>query len=181
MSQPRPHACLKCEPWLCQGDIFGNTRVLDYPDIDGAELVPQLRVGQAMLVTHDCALDKMNRKGQHTIERLAFVRIRNVEELPSNRAEVIRSSYGKVQPYEAQYLGVIPDIGESYVLVSDPYFLPVKYFGAKIELYPDEPEPNRHLTISRNDSRRFRLSDSELEMFRIKWNVQWTRAFPRQL
>lgn len=180
MTQPRPHSCLKCEPWLCQGDIFGNIRVLDYPDIAGPDLVPQLRVGQAMLVTHDCSLDKMTGKGRHTIERLAFVRIREVDALPPDRAELLRSSHGKVQPYEAQYLGVLPDIGESYVLVSDPYFLPARYFDPRIEIYADQPEPNGHLTIAKNDSRRFRLSDSELEIFRIKWNAQWTRTMPRQ-
>lgn len=178
MTAPRSHSCLSCESWLCQGDIFANAPVLDFPDLSDGRLLPQMRNGPAMLVTHDCDLDKM-KAGKPKIERLAFVRLRNVEELPADRIELIRGSGEKTQPYEAMYLGQIPGIGESYVLVSDPYFVPVGYFKTSIVTYPG-PQPNQHLTVTENDSRRFRLSDADLALFRTKWIINWTRLQPRQ-
>lgn len=177
MTEPQSHSCLECEKWLCQGDIFANAPVLDYPNMSDGRLIPQLRNGPAMLVTHDCDLDKLS-GGKPKIERMAFVRLRNVEELPANRADLIRRSNGKLQPYEAQYLGRIPGVGESYVLVSDPYFVPVSYFGTAIVQYPG-PEPNQHLTATANDSRRFRLSNADLTLFRTKWTINWTRLQPK--
>lgn len=178
MKQPREHSCVDCEPWLCQGDIFASTLVLDYPELSDGKIVPQLRVGPAMLVTHDCDLDKATASGKPKVERFSFVRLRSVEALPADRIGIIRTSPEKLQPYEAQYLGVIPGIGESYVLVSDPYFLPASYFGFELREYPDHPEPNRHLTITKNNSRIYRLSDPEIALFRAKWNIHWTRQAP---
>lgn len=152
--------------------------MLDYPEFRDGKIVAQMRVGPAMLITHDCDLDKMTGSGKPKIERFSFVRLREVDALEPSRAELIRSSYGKLQPYEAQYLGILPGIGESYVLVSDPYYLPSSYFGYEIREFTDQPEPNKHLALTENDSRRFRLSAAEIELFRTKWNIHWTRRKP---
>lgn len=180
VAKPRKHSCTECDPWLSQGDIFANTFVLDYPNFGDDRVLPQLRNGPAMLVTHDCDLDKTTGRGVSKIERLAFVRLRDVESLPTDRAQLIRSSYGKLEPYEAQYLGEIPGIGESYVMVSDPYFVPARNFKYEIREYTDHEPPNRHFTLTEGDSRRFKLSETEIALYRAKWTAHWTRQVPSE-
>ncbi len=166
--------------WLGQGDIFSSAPVLDVAE-GAPNLVAEFRTGPAMLVTHDCAMDKATNAGAMTVERLAFVRLRSVDALPKQRADLLRSRAHERQPYEAQYLGHVPTLGEMYVLVSDPYFVPIHHFGGLLREF-DGPDRDgdrvNFLVATTNDSRVASLADTHLELFRDKWNIQWTRRMP---
>lgn len=128
-------------------------------------------------MTHGCALDKKTNSGKITIERLSFLRIRSVGALPRERANLLRGAKGQIQPYEALYLGTLAGIGESYTLVSDPYFVPAEFFGPELSDYPtvDGSASERLLTITKNDSRTLRLSEDSIDLLHAKWIAFWTR------
>lgn len=168
------HCCVASEAWLSQGDIFAHAPVLDYPALS-QDLVASSRRGPALLMTHGCALDKQTNAGRPTIERLTFLRLRSVDALPDDRAKMLRSTATELMPYETLYLGMLPKIGESYVLVSDPYFVPGDYFGPDIQNFDDSHDAGRRLAITQNDSRSHRLSDEAVELLHAKWIAFWTR------
>ena len=167
----------EASPWLCQGDLFSSAPVLYYPDLS-QDLLAQLRKGPAMLITHDCALDKMNNRGEAAIERLSFVRIRDLTATPDHRQQLLRTNAAELQPFEAHYLGEVAGFGESYVLLSDPYYLPAGYFGVETRAFTGLPDGEKRLAITNHDTRFGRLGDQSLELFRKKWNAYWTRVVP---
>lgn len=160
-------------PWLCQGDLFKQAPVIYYPDLS-QDFVVQLRRGPALLINHDCALDKLN-QGKASIERLSFVSIRKVSALPADRQQLIRAD--KLQPYEAHYLGELSEFGESYIVLSDPYHIPADYFGVEAQEFADVGGEKRSV-ITNHDSRFGTLSSESLTLFRTKWNAYWTRLVP---
>lgn len=162
-------------PWLCQGDLFRNAPVLHYPNLT-QDFVAQLRMGPAMLVNHDCALDKL-RKGEASIERLSFVSIRNLAVLPNDRQQLTRTKANDLAPFEAHYLGQLAGLGESYIVLSDPWYVPADYFGARAQTFPEMGDEKR-LVIANHDTRFARLGDASLALFRNKWNAYWTRTVP---
>ncbi|BBX75453.1 hypothetical protein MSHI_33590 [Mycobacterium shinjukuense] len=138
----------------------------------------QLRRGPAMLVNHDCALDKMNSRGEATIERLSFVKVHNLSTAPDHRQNLLRTNASQLKPFEAHYLGHVPGLGESYVVLSDPYHLPADYFGVEARSFPNLVAGEKRLAITNHDTRIGRLSDESLTLFRMKWNAYWTRTVP---
>lgn len=163
-------------PWLCQGDLFRTAPVLHYPDLS-KDFIVQLRMGPAMLVNHDCALDKL-KKGEATIERFSFLSIRNLAVLPEDRQQLTRTNANELAPFEAHYLGHLVGLGESYVVLSDPWYVPANYFGAHARTFAEAGNEKR-LAIRNHDSRFARLGDASLALFRHKWNAYWTRTVPR--
>lgn len=166
-------------PWLCQGDLFRSAPVLYYPDLSH-DFLAQLRMGPAMLVTHDCALDKMNSKGVATIERMTFVRIRKLATAPEHRQQLMKTKATELTPLEAQYLGHLEGLGESYVSLSDPYYLPAAYFEGETKGFPGLDHDDKRLSIAKHDTRFARLGDEALALFRNKWNGYWTRTVPKE-
>lgn len=165
------------QPWLSQGDVFSSVPVLDVVTAN-SRAVASLRPGPAMLVTHDCALDKKTGSGRSTIDRISFVRLRDVASLPAQRADLLRGRADELQPYEALYLGEIEGIGESYVLVSDPYFLPALYFATELRQFDgslEDASPQTLLVPVANDARVGRVSDPVLGLLCNKWIAHWTR------
>ncbi|WP_155770880.1 MULTISPECIES: hypothetical protein [Mycobacterium] len=131
-----------------------------------------------MLINHECALDKMNRRGDATIERLSFVRIRDVAATPDHRQQLLRSNATELQPLEAHYLGHLAGLGESYVVLSDPYYVPASYFGIETRAFAGLPDGEKRLAMTSHDTRFGRLTDQSLALFRRKWIAYWTRLEP---
>lgn len=166
--------------WLSQGDVFSSVPFIDFlPSGPSGDLSVELTQSAAMLVTHDCALDKKTRAGHSTIEQLSFLPLQSVSALPGERRALVRRN--ELQPYEAFYLGDVPDVGEAYVLVSDVYAVPAAHFGVSISAFPEPPEgetPGDYLQAGDRDMRVARPTPGQLELLRSKWNAHWTRRLP---
>jgi len=170
----------ECLPWLCQGDIFRSVPVLTPRVLSDASVIAvSVEVGPALLVTHGCALDKAN-QGVPRIERLNFLPLLAVEASRPDRQSLLRR--GKLQPFEAFYLGDTPEIGESYCVLSEIYALPASYFQPimqSFEAHPQAPDDAQdYLMATKNDSRIGRLIESGLALLLDKFNAYWTRRLP---
>jgi hypothetical protein len=166
-------------PWLCQGDIFAAAPVIDVILSSANELQVSLPTGPAVLITHDCAMDKPNRSGRPRVERLQFVRLRAVDALPPEQRNSLRGSRTRLPPYEALHLGDIADLGESFILLSDPYYLPAAYFALSFEDYSQHPQAGpdaRYITPSLHDTRLGCLDAEQVELLRRKLIAFWARV-----
>ncbi|MCA1607441.1 MAG: hypothetical protein LC775_18700 [Acidobacteria bacterium] len=172
-------------PWLGQGDIFGEIPVV------GAELdhAGNVRVysspGPAVLLTHDCAMDKPDKAtGLPRVERLQFARLRSITALPSNRQASLRGAAKKLGPFEALHLGEIPQFGETFVLLTDPYYLPAQYFDLALLSHINHPEAEpvgaEYTTPQRRDTRIGRIDAEQLDLLRRKMFAYWTRLKPSE-
>lgn len=155
-------------PWLCQGDIFANSPIVDVSVTATTEVQAAVISGPAVLLTHDCDMDKPNRDGTPRVERLQFARLRAVDALPVDRQRTLRSSSDKIAPYEVLHLGDVPDFGESFILFSDPYYFPTVHLEARFVDYDSDgtQEAGRYLTAQKNDSRIGRLDVAQLALMR---------------
>lgn len=181
MTSDPPSLVTPVRPWLSQGDIFASVPVLDISLTLGSP-VARLPVGPAILITHDCALDKKSNKGVSRLEDVTFLRLQNVAELPPERQGNLRGSAGRFQPYEAMYLGRVSDLGECYVMLTAPYTLPAQIFRPELREYDEGSsagEPGVYLTPTDFDSRVAKLSADGLDLLRKKWMIQWTRMQPK--
>jgi hypothetical protein len=166
-------------PWLCQGDIFADAPVIDVILSDTNELQVSLPMGPAVLITPDCAMDKPGRSGRPRVERLQFVRLRAVDALPLGQQNSLRGSRSKLGPYEALYLGDVADYGESFILLSDSYYLPAAYFALGFEDYSDHAQGGpdaRYVTLSLHDTRLGCLDTEQVELLRRKLIAFWARV-----
>jgi hypothetical protein len=166
-------------PWLCQGDIFADAPVMDVILVNTNELHVSLPMGPSVLLTHDCAMDKPTRSGQPRVERLQFARLRAIDSLPNELQRSLRGNQVKLAPYEALYVGNVADLGESYILLSDPYYLPASYFALSFENYSNHPEAEpgaRYVTPQANDTRLGRLDEGQVELLRRKLIAFWARV-----
>lgn len=141
--------------------------------------------GAALLLTHDCAMDKPDRAGRPRAERLQFARLRSLDSLPPDRRANLLSQARQVNPLEAMYLGPIGPLGQCFVLLSDPYFLPAAFFGLYFDDYSHHPdavaEPDgaaQYVTPGVEDSRIGRIDEDQLELLRLKMLGYWTRLQP---
>jgi hypothetical protein len=172
-------------PWLGQGDIFGDAPVLEIALQEDDEVTARILRGPAVLLTHDCAMDKPDREGRPRAERLQFARLRSMQTLPADRRRTLAGQARQVQPLEALYLGQVRDLGESFLLLSDPYFLPAAYFGLYFEDYGQHPDggadSGSYVTAGRNDSRIGRTDEEQLHLLRLKMLAFWTRLEPKEI
>jgi hypothetical protein len=163
--------------WLCQGDIFVGVPVL-VPRIlsDATVVAVSVELGPALLVTHDCALDK-TRSGLPTINRLNFLPLLSFNLLDPNRKGLLKRR--RIEPFEALYVGQIDEFGEAYCVLSEMYPLPAEYFEPVIRGFVD-PSGNdqQYLVATENDTRVGRLESSDLALLRDKLNAYWTRRIP---
>ena len=167
-----------------QGDIFGRLPVLEVEMQEDGQVVAGLNAGPAILLTHDCAMDKPDRAGLPRVERFQFAAVRSMESLPPDRRRNLTGQAHQVPPYEVLYLGKVADYGECFMLLSDPYYLPAKFFEPHFADYvghvavPDPSGPTSFITPGRNDSRLGRIDEYQLDLLRLKMLAYWTRLEP---
>lgn len=166
-------------PWLCQGDVFGNVPVLDVA-IDGdINISARMMFGPAVLMTHDCAMDKPDKDGRPRVEFLQFARLRSMASLPEGKRNNLRGARAKVPPFEAMYLGEVAEFGEAFILLTDPYFLPSRYFSLAFVNYRDhvaaDPQVSDYITPRSADSRVGRIDEEQIDLLRRKMMAFWTR------
>lgn len=175
------------DPWLSQGDVFAQIPVWQAGMLSQQTIVR----GPALLVTRSCDLDKAKNNGQPAIEFLNFLPLQSFSELHNanrNKAEELRrrALEGADTPYSVLYLGDIPQIGECYAPLTQPFSLPAELFKVEIRVFsPDEtgevPEADhRRLIAGANDTRVGRLGDPLANLFVRKWIIHWTGLSPAQ-
>jgi hypothetical protein len=171
-------------PWLGQGDIFVSAPVIDITVTDIGEVQAAAIEGPAVLLTHDCDMDKPdNATGQPRIQRMQFARIRGVDALPPSYQRTLRTGRNNLGPFEALHLGDIANLGECCMLLSDPYYVPSSYFLPTFGDYShhaEAAEGARYTTIQLHDSRVGRLDEAQLNLLRKKMIAFWTRLEPEQ-
>lgn len=82
------------------------------------------------------------------------------------------------------YLGDVPDVGVSDVMLNQPYTLPAPLLGTArrsftSELAGDVDDDRGVATVW--DTRVASLTDASLELFRREWSAQWTRMVPPEV
>jgi hypothetical protein len=165
-------------PWLCQGDIFANAPVVDVTLTATNGLQLALPTGPSVLLTHECAMDKPNQRGEPRAELLQFARLRAIDSLPRDRQMLLRQKRNDLGPFDILYLGEIGELGESFILLTDPYHLPARFFSLKFEDYSSHPDAGpgaRYVTPQANDTRLCRMDEAQVELLRQKMLAFWTR------
>lgn len=167
-------------PWLGQGDIFGDVPVVDVTLDPGGDVRVELPRGPAVLLTHDCAMDKPNRQGLPRVDRLQFARLRSLTSLSADQQRSLRRQADRLGPFEALYVGEVADLGECLLLLSDPYYLPAAYFELGLEGHAGHPEADpvnaMYATPGAHDARIGRLDERQLELLRSKMLAYWARV-----
>ena len=77
-------------PWLCQGDLFRDVPIVDCTLQGRATIRPRISNGPALLLTHDCAMDKRTKSGLPRVERLQFAPLKVVSAEQGSRGRTIR-------------------------------------------------------------------------------------------
>jgi len=175
VSEPEP-LLVAALPWLSQGDLFQEVSVVVAEP--GFPVGLSAPVGPAMLMSHDCVLDKRNAAGS-TLSSLNFMPLHQMSLAEPNHSAALRR--GQLMPYNAMYVGDVPSIGPSYVEFSRIYRLPPKYLATELRTFdppPEGEEVGEYLCAGRNDTRVAKLSAPALELLRSKWNAYWTRRQP---
>lgn len=120
---------------MSQGDIFKRVPIWQV-----ASEKPQktFELGPALLVTHDCNLDKRRGNGEFSIQRVQLIPIRAVSAQDLNRQAVARQD--KLSPPEVLYIGEIADdenggSWEGLALLSEIFTLPSITFQPSITDY----------------------------------------------
>ena len=163
--------------WLAQGDIFERLLFVRAGVADSTA-TSALDHSPALLISHGCAIDKKSSGGRSRLEYLSFLPLQSVTALPRERQENLRRSDGQLRPYEAMYLGDVPSVGESYVLLTQPYTLPASLLRTELREFTAEEtgeEAGSRVVATMWETRVACLSDNALDLFTRKWIAQWTR------
>src|SRR4051812_35214894 len=106
-------------PWLGQGDVFRTAPIVEFDPSGELRLIE----GPAVLLTHDCVLDKRGRTDPRpAVPRLHFARVSSAETLDRSRRETLISQAWRLDPSEVFYLGRLPGIDDAaYIELSDVY------------------------------------------------------------
>lgn len=164
--------------WLSQGDIFERVPLVEL-DYVGDRLQPRIFVGPAMLIDHSCALDKRDKAERPVIDRLTFLPVRDVNQLPNGKMTALKNQAWSFTPYNLMYLGGLNGVGESFVNLAEGFSIPVTYFGVYLHDFDYQVDADcTHLVPSRHDTRTCRLKETSIELFKSKWNAHWTRRLP---
>ncbi|WP_344829351.1 hypothetical protein [Actinocorallia longicatena] len=125
-------------------------------------------------------MDKPNKDGSPRVDLLQFARLRSMGSLPEDKRSTLRGMRQKLQPFEALFVGEVADLGESFILLSDPYFLPASYFGLEFINYKDHPEADPeiadYVTPVLRDSRVECLDEGQISLLRQKMAAFWARV-----
>ncbi len=169
-------------PWLSQGDIFSSAPILDVV-IDSGVATAAMPMGPAVLLTHDCAMDKAKRDGRPRAEFLQFAALRSLADaLSTEQAGNLRRARDGVAPFDFLYIGPVGQLGESFLLLSDPYYLPMTYFDVMCREYEGQVavdgSSELRAAAGQHDTRIGRLSADRVELLRRKMIAFWTRLDP---
>lgn len=166
-------------PWLSQGDIFERVPLLDVTVAGaGIAIAGVNQFGPAVLVTHDCVLDKTNRRLAVKVNRLYFMPLLAVSATTTDQAVALRRN--EVIPTESLYIPDAGSFGEAYCVLSTAYYLPAEIFGLRLTHFdhPEAQEGEAHLEGTRHCLRVGRLDADSLELLHLKWSGFWTRKTP---
>lgn len=166
------------QPWLSQGDIFQSVMIVR-AGISNAVVVQAVERGPAILVSHGCAIDKKNKDGSLKTEYLSFLPLQSAQLLQPDPLATLRAN--RQGPYEALYLGEVPQIGESYAMLTQPYTLPIALFQPVLRTFTAEEtgsEEDQRVTLTQHATRVASLTEPQLELLLTKWSIQWTRQAP---
>lgn len=166
-------------PWLGQGDVFSDVPIVSTALDSSGHVTASLVNGPAILLTHDCTLDKANNRGVPRIERMTFARLRCLSVVDNNRKALLRKN--EFEPTEALYVSSVAPYGEVFLVISESYFIPAAYFAPARDIFqhPEAEEQVPYLHPTQMDTRIGRLEEDELQLLRRKMNGFWTRTVPR--
>lgn len=170
-----------CPLWLAQGDIFTNVPILDSFLDDAGQVVPRVEYGPAVLLTHDCAMDKPDSDGRPRIDEVHFTRLYSMQVLDEQRRRTLVGQALHLYPLDALYLGEIGQYGACFVAMNDICCVPAGYLGLDFHTYTghsDVRDGERLVTAGQNDSRIGRIDEAQLELLRRKFIGYWTRINP---
>ena len=172
-------------PWFRCGDVLSSIP-MSRPRLmsaDGA-VTFESSVGPALLLTHDCAMDKRRRNGTPRTALLQFAPLAQMSQLSDDLAQGLRAQRSALAPLDTMYVGEVDGIGDCYISLLDPHYLPIEYFGAQVvdqsghELCdPDDPF---HLTPGRRDTRVETLDDEQIQLLQMKMMAFWSRVTPQE-
>lgn len=167
-------------PWLSQGDIFGEIPVVGVELDPAGDVRAQCSPGPAVLLTHDCAMDKQDKvTGLPRVKRLQFARLRSITALPADQQASLRGASKKTGPFDILHLGEMPQFGETFMFLTDPYYLPAQYFNLVLLAHSDHSEAGtrnaKYITPQRHDTRIGRIDEEQLDRLRHKMLAYWTR------
>lgn len=174
------------DPWLSQGDLFREVIISRVGVEDGLAAVGVER-GPALLMSHDCVLDKKKKSNGREVSRvdfLTFVPIRGFAQVNPGKARALRE-FGAaldVRPYEALYLGEVDGLGETWVSLAHPYTIPALLLGTELRAFTDAETGDGNdtrLVASIGDTRVGKLSPGGVTLLRKKWMAQWTGEVPK--
>jgi hypothetical protein len=171
-------------PWLCQGDLFSHAPVVMTDLDESGELRSSIDFGPALLLTHDCAMDKPGRDGKPRIDRLQFAAVRSVESVEERLRSQLDPTSDKVGPFEALALGEVAGVGDAFILLSDPYYVPAEYFQLSMVDYSGHEnagDGSAHFASpSFRDTRIGRLTEERTNLLRRKMIAYWMRLAPAE-
>jgi hypothetical protein len=167
-----------CKPWLCQGDVFASVplTVTSLVGADGVQCV--VREGPALLLTHDCQLDKRG------LSRLVFAPVSSPTDAGVTGSNLGQLRKGWLTPPEAIWL---PDAGngeEAVALLGQAFMIPTAYFDLAVEDFSyhleHDPELPWHARVRREerDTRAATMSADEAQLMRCKMSAYWTGEVP---
>lgn len=168
-------------PWLSQGDIFTAVPVVTVAVRASGGVEANFPTGPAVLLNHDCAMDKASKAGKPNIKTLHFCRLIAVSVQDDARKRTLRES--GITPYEVMYLGECGSFGESFITISEMYPLPTDYFAPNAIEWPNHDQAasgDRYCTPSVNGDRIGRIDEDQVSMLRNKLNAFWTRLLPKE-
>jgi len=167
-----------CLPWLGQGDIFSSVPIVDASLQEDGTVAFVQDQGPAVLLTHDCAMDKPHPTDpmRPKIPRLQFARLRAVGDEDRQR---MRSSAARLGPFDVCFLGVTEPYGECFILLDETYYLPAALFNLHFvdpgeDVMSGNPDAV-YATARANDNRIGRIQDDQLDLLRRKMIAYWTR------
>lgn len=163
-------------PWLCQGDLFRVAPVVitTMRGPAGRDMAVEIAQAPALLATYDCALDKKNARGVMQATEVTLLPLRQMSALEGNRASIVRRN--TLKPYDYFFVGDLPRLGETYVSLNNPSTVTLDYYAPELRLFAGEDET--HLAATRHGERLGTLTPEQLELFRDKWDIHWTRRMP---
>jgi hypothetical protein len=168
-------------PWFCQGDVLRSVPILTAVLNQASDVDVRIMRGPAVLLTHGCALDKANRRGRPTAKRLHFAPLVAVSVQDPGKQSVLRAA--QLTPYEVMYLGECGEFGESFIVLSEVYSLPIEFFSPTVRAWEEHPaaiEGDAYLTPEKNGDRVGRLNEQQVALLLNKMTAYWTRRLPTE-
>ena len=163
-------------PWLSQGDVFEQVPLISV-SFNAGELSAKILRGPAMLITHDCALDKRSGTPPRAkVSRLHLARVLSTMSLAKDKQKELRSRWDRIDPSEIMYLGWLSEFGECYADLSDLSAVPSEFFEvqlASVEVAAGEGD--LRLVASASHARVGSMSRESRELLTSKLMKYWTR------